>query len=150
MRRFTPRLSLAALVLAFFFTATAEETKPVLDRDNAASEARILDDLKYITSDECEGRGIQTQGINKAADRIAGEFKKAGLKPGGVDGTYFQPFEVFATNQMGEGNKMTLKGPNGESVELQLGKDFSVVAFGGSGTVSAPVVFAGYGVGTEK
>lgn len=151
MRHLTPRFGLAALLLGLFLSASADTTgKPGLARDNASSEARILGDLKYITSNECEGRGILTDGIHKAADHIAGEFKKAGLKPGGVDGTYFQPFEVRRNApHLGEGNLLKLKGPDGQTLELALGKDYNVVAFGGSGTVSAPVVFAGYGVATE-
>ena len=60
----------------------------------AASEARLKRDVTFLASDECEGRGPTTKGLVLAGDYIANEFKKAGLKPGGVDGTYFQPFAV--------------------------------------------------------
>src|SRR3954470_18141072 len=63
---------------------------------------RMRKDITYLASDECEGRGVGTQGLDKAADYIADQFKKAGLKPGGIDGTYFQPFP-FATNAKLEG-----------------------------------------------
>src|SRR5262245_26548725 len=61
---------------------------------NDYSVLRLRKDLTYLTSDECEGRGAQTAGIHKAADYIATEFKQLGLKPGGTDGTYFQPFKM--------------------------------------------------------
>jgi Zn-dependent M28 family amino/carboxypeptidase len=151
MRHVTPRFGLAALLLGLFLAATAEERKPDLARDNASSEARLLADIKFLSSDECEGRGVLTEGINKAADHIANEFKKAGLKPGGVEGTYFQPFEIRGNQpKLNEGNEVVVKGPNGESLQLQLGKDFAVVAMGGSGTVEAPVVFVGYGLTADK
>src|SRR5580765_5122028 len=57
------------------------------------SETRIMTDIYYLTSDECEGRGSTTAGIHKAADYIAGRLKQAGLQPAGVNGTYFQPYE---------------------------------------------------------
>src|SRR5690242_14503775 len=62
-------------------------------RSPAACEARLQKDVTYLASDELEGRGITTRGINLAADYIAAEFKKAGLKPAGEDGSYFLPFK---------------------------------------------------------
>ena len=54
-----------------------------------AIEAQMRKDITYLASDELEGRGVTTKGINLAADFIASEFQKAGLKPAGADGTYF-------------------------------------------------------------
>ncbi len=65
---------------------------PVLHADNATLE-QMKKDLYFLASDECEGRGLKTEGINKAADYIAKEFKAAGLKSPFPNG-YFQPFSV--------------------------------------------------------
>ena len=54
-------------------------------------------DLYFLASEECEGRGLKTEGINKAAAYIAAEFKAAGLKAPFADGSYFQPFAVKET-----------------------------------------------------
>src|SRR6202011_756842 len=59
-----------------------------------AVEARLRKDVTFLASDECEGRGVATKGITLAADYIANEFKSAGLKPGGNNGSYFQPFPM--------------------------------------------------------
>src|SRR5262249_17426157 len=56
--------------------------------------ARMRKDITYLASEECEGRGVFTKGIEKAADYIANSFKQSGLKPGGPDGSYFQPFPI--------------------------------------------------------
>src|SRR5438045_610132 len=48
-----------------------------------AVEARLRKDVTFLASDECEGRGVSTKGINLAAEYVAHEFKKAGLKPAG-------------------------------------------------------------------
>ena len=55
------------------------------------SETRMLRDIEYLASDELEGRGLGTPGLDKAADYIAKQFSDAGLQPC-VDGTddYFQ------------------------------------------------------------
>ena len=148
MRHLTSRFGLAALLCGVFFLATRADDTSSGNPRHKASEARILADLKYLAGDECEGRGIRTEGINKAADHIANEFKKAGLKPGGTNG-WFQPFEVFARAELEEG-KLALQGPNGEKTDLESSKDFNIVAFGGTGTASAPLVFVGYGLDTPQ
>src|SRR5437867_928302 len=55
-----------------------------------AAEARMRRDVTFLASDACEGRGITTKGINLAADYVAAEFKKAGLKPAPPGNSYFQ------------------------------------------------------------
>ena len=46
----------------------------------------------YLSSDELEGREAGSDGGHKAALYIALQASKRGLKPGGVEGTYFHPF----------------------------------------------------------
>ena len=48
---------------------------------NDGGEARMRHDIDFLASDQCEGRGVNTAGINLAAQYIANEFQKAGLKP---------------------------------------------------------------------
>ncbi len=73
----------------------------------------ILAHLKYLASDELEGRATPSAGLDKAAGYIAAQFKKAGLIPPseapgfdksatGIDG-YFQSseFENRRTKQTG-------------------------------------------------
>ncbi len=113
-------------------------------------EARMRKDITYLASDECEGRGVETKGIEKAAAYIAAEFDKAGLKPGGVDGTWFQPFTMSGIAKMDGVQTLKLRGPLGQEIELELDKDFRPLGLSGSGKVSAPVVFAGYGIQARR
>ncbi len=109
-------------------------------------EARMRADITYLASDECEGRGIETAGINLAAGHIAHHFAKAGLQPGGHKGTFFQPFTVsIGIPKLENPGTITLKGPLGQTIELKAGTDFQVMGLSGTGKVSAPLVFAGYG-----
>ena len=50
--------------------------------------------LTVLSSDSLEGRETSYPGQKKAANYIAGIFKKLNLKPIGDDGTYFQHFDV--------------------------------------------------------
>lgn len=124
--------------------------KPGFTKDASAAEARLLKDISYLAGDECEGRGITTKGIQLAADHIAGVMKDYGLKPGGTDG-YFQPFEVARGGaSLGSGNAFSLKGTAGQTAVFKLGDQFVTLAAGANGTVSAPVVFAGYGAASAE
>jgi Zn-dependent M28 family amino/carboxypeptidase len=50
----------------------------------------LLAHTKTLASDEYEGRAPGTKGEELAVTYLADQFKKAGLKPGNTDGTYFQ------------------------------------------------------------
>src|SRR6266851_5477461 len=88
VRQKLPWWRMAALFCALIFLAQSVEA------GNEAAEARMRKDVTFLASDECEGRGVTTKGINLAADFIAEEFKKAGLQPIDKDG-YFQSFSVI-------------------------------------------------------
>ncbi len=134
-------LALSVLVFGLSSLRAAENA--------AAVEARLSADVKFLASEPCEGRGVTTKGINLAADHIAQEFKKAGLKPAGADGTYFQPFTMGTGGKLGADNRLVLKGPQGQEIALEMGKQFTVMGFGGTGKVSAPIVFAGHGITSD-
>src|SRR5688572_16386777 len=70
---------------------------------------RMRRDVMFLASPECEGRGVQTQGIHKAADYIVREFTKAGLVPGGTK-QFFQPFAIFGTSKLEGKSTLKLKG----------------------------------------
>jgi Zn-dependent M28 family amino/carboxypeptidase len=57
---------------------------PSLDSDALIAHTRVL------SSDAYEGRAPGTKGEELAVTYIADQFKRAGLAPGDVDGTYFQ------------------------------------------------------------
>ena len=58
------------------------------------SSKRMMDHIKYLASEELEGRGLGYKGLEKVAHYIAIAFKKAGLKPGGDNNSYFQTWEA--------------------------------------------------------
>jgi hypothetical protein len=117
------------------------------------SRQRIEQDVTYLASDALEGRGVGTKGIDKAADYLAAEFAKIGLKTDLFDGGPFQKFKVTISTEMGpeDQNALTLLGPAREGRpplkwELKLKEDFTPLAVGGSGSIDASLAFAGYGI----
>jgi hypothetical protein len=123
------------------------------DSDSLSSQQRLSNSVKYLSSDELEGRGPGTDGINKAAAYIATQFRHSGLKTDSYDGTPFQRFEIATDIKLGnpEENQLQLTGPTGkndapETTDLTLGFDFNPLAIGASGTFEGELVFAGYGI----
>lgn len=117
----------------------------------AAAETRLFEAVRYLASDELEGRGVDTQGINLAADYLAGQFAALGLSTELYDGTPFQTFAMVTGAKLGETNKVWLVGPPAEDgqpqrLPLELGRDFNPLAIGGSGKFDLPLVFVGYGI----
>lgn len=116
--------------------------------DNAILE-RMKKDLYFLAGDECEGRGLKTEGINKAAAYIADQFKAAGLKPA-IGDSYFQPFTVKETYLESGPHRLMLTGPNKVELDPAFNKSFTVSGLSGKGTVGGDVIFAGYGMSLDK
>lgn len=112
-------------------------------------KSRLTEDLKYLASDELEGRGIETKGINLAADYISKAFKDAGLVVTKAGGDPFQEFTMTTGAKLGPTNTLKLVGPEGKTIELAIDKDFQVCSFGASGTFSADLVFGGYAIDSK-
>jgi peptidase M28-like protein/PDZ domain-containing protein/PA domain-containing protein len=104
----------------------------------------LLDQVKTLSAPETEGRGSGTPGAERAARHIAGVFKAAGLAPGGDSGTYLQSFPVTTGIRLGAVNSLAILTPSARS--MALGRDFMPLAVSSDGSVTADLVFAGYGI----
>jgi hypothetical protein len=152
--------SIRAALLACLLVASAgyvgaeDAAKAAKTEAEIAVESRLSDVVKYLASDELEGRGVGTKGLDKAADYLAEEFRKLGLSTEVIDGKPFQQFTVTANQELGakENNRLALVGPpakEGEAprrTELKLAEDFSPLAIGGSGKLESDLIFVGYGI----
>jgi len=114
------------------------------------AKVRLLEDVKFLASDELEGRGVGTKGLNTAAEFIRDQFAKSGLLVDQVGGGAFQKFDLVTGTKLTEPNSLQFNGPNGEKVDLKLGEDYEVCSFGGTGPISGEVVFCGYGVDSKE
>jgi len=131
---------LLSLIVLAPGNATAEDTSAV--------ESRLRDTATYLASDELEGRGVGTEGLNKAADYLAEQFKALGLKVDLCEGGAFQNFKMSTGSKLGEPNTLAITAPSGDNprTDLKLGDDFTPLALGGSGEFDLPLVFVGYGI----
>jgi hypothetical protein len=97
---------------------------------------------RYLASDELTGRGVDTPGIKLAANYIAKEFARYGLKAAGDDNSYLQSFEVTVGVDVKEPSKLAL----GNSLAAALREEWIPLGFSASNRAEAEVVFAGYGI----
>ena len=130
--------------VALFSTAM-----PVLAKTPAApllSAARISHDVKVISADDYEGRGIATRAEPKVIDYVSKSFRAAGLQPGGEDGGWTQAVHLrkFSVSDA----SLSFDTPGG-AIALKQGEDIVTSTRGVLGDVAfdhAPLVFVGYGV----
>jgi hypothetical protein len=138
---------LAALALAGTMVAAGVASDSA-GGGTAIDGARLLTHVRYLASDDLEGRGNGSAGLERAADYIAADFARAGLTPAGVDGTFFQPFELTTALTIETGNALRFAGPRGDAT-FELGADYCPASSDIStpGSLSdLPLVFAGYGI----
>jgi hypothetical protein len=114
--------------------------------DTSVVEQRLLKSATYIASDELEGRGVDTKGINLAADYIVAQFKEIGLKTEIIDGSPFQKFTMVTAVKPGQENSLAIVDPEGKAADLKLASDFNTLGAGGSGKFDLPLVFVGYSI----
>src|SRR5215208_6026979 len=114
---------------------------------------RLLGHIKFLSSDDMKGRGNGTEELERAAQYVARNFKEAGLQPGGVDGTWFQPFELIAGLTVAGNNHLTVD-QGGKQATFTLGTSYYPLAAPANETPAVasaeldnvPLVFAGYGL----
>ncbi len=94
--------------------------------------------LTFLSSKECEGRGSGQPGFQKAADFMAARFKEFGLKPIGVNGTYFQPVPFAHWRDEPKNSGLELVG---KRVKFDFTKDLSVSNTTTEFDVTAPIAF---------
>lgn len=111
----------------------------------ASLPADLQRHIDYLASDELKGRGLGTPELQKAANYIAEQFAKAGLKPSGGTG-FFQSFEVATRKQATDEGFLQIT--PGEGL-LKRDLDFAPLSFSSDDFFEGEVVFCGYGIESE-
>lgn len=107
--------------------------------------------LSVIASDSLRGRDTGTAGIEEAENYIADFYRSLGFQPKGVDGTYFQPFDlnatvtdslVYTTYRVDGTDSLRVN----HSVEAENHTSDYLTNFGGAGPIEGDIIYAGFGV----
>ena len=146
------RVSLYLLLLSVVSAAVLAQ-RPV--QPSAPSVDRLREHISYLASDKLEGRRTGRSGANLAAEYIAREFARYGLRRSiGVDlpgmsileadspHRYLQEFPYVADVELGKGNILLMR-----RVNLRAGEDWMPLGFSQNASVENPQAqFVGYGI----
>ena len=126
-----------------------DAAKPAPERSEIVR--RVTHDITLLASEEYEGRGVETRGIELAAQHILKEYEAAGVKPGMPDGTWRQAFEVaIGDTVVADTTAVRLQGPAGTELQLKLAEQFQPVRRGRNGEATGGIAFVGYGITSEE
>jgi len=105
------------------------------------SPVRYMGDVSHLASEAMQGRGNGSPELERAAEYIADQFRKAGLQPAGDNNGYFQAFTVTTGATLGARNELRI----GDTA-LKINDDFVPIVFSDSAEFQGPLIFAGYGI----
>jgi hypothetical protein len=136
----TPRSLYAALLLSLAAATAQSPQKP--DAATAAWWAQTV----ALSNDSMEGRDTGTEAYERAANYVADQFKAAGLKPAGDNGTYFQRVPMHQITLDNDKSSVEILGVEGKSDTLHFPTDVTTVPREQPSVIEAPLVFVGYGM----
>ncbi|HET9711409.1 MAG TPA: M28 family peptidase, partial [Pyrinomonadaceae bacterium] len=141
-KRFTTLV--AALALAAFAVVAQQS-------DREPSPSKLQQHVSYLASDALDGRRTGTPGANDAARYIAGEFSRAGLRPGSgpmarkpraIIASYLQTFPYVGRVELGKNNVLSTSGET-----FRAGEDWMPLGISANQTLDLTgIVNAGYGI----
>lgn len=136
---------LQIVAIVAFAVALAQAQARVLPEAVRATADRITAeqlkrDLDFLASDELLGRNTPSPGFDKAADYVVSRLTKAGLKPLGDEGTFYQRYEMHDSQIDAAAASFEIGGKR-----LVLGSDFAVRSFAAPISGTFPVVYVGHG-----
>jgi Zn-dependent M28 family amino/carboxypeptidase len=106
------------------------------------SGERIRAHVRFLASDLLEGRGVGVRGGELATEYLAAQLALAGAKPGGVNGTWFQPVPLVGVQ--------TLPGSRLSAGKLEFNMLTEFVGSAQTQTpdqsINAEAVFVGHGI----
>lgn len=128
--------------------AATQAVNPVLA--NSASE-RIRTDVTWLADDARLGREAGTEAYVEAAEYFANRLENLGVAPGS-NGSYFQNVDLRITKRDDDAAYAAITRSDGTVQELISKQDYigGRSAQGEKFDVTAPLVFAGYGVKTQN
>jgi aminopeptidase YwaD len=159
--RTSARWVMRFLLPLIVFSATLSLAQQPQGSDQLPEAGRLRAHIEFLASDKLAGRRTGTSEAKLAAEFIAKQFSKYGLRrTNGYDtpgmsileadspNRYFQDFPYVAHVELGGRNTFYLNpGRADDVVQFRVGEDWMPLGFSSNGSVTgANVVFVGYGI----
>ncbi len=133
------------LPLSLIFAATGAWAAPQI------SVETLKDVTKTLSDDSFEGRAPATPAEEKTVATISERFRKAGLAPGGTDGSWYQQVPLVELTQK-PGSVLKFRGGK-TPLDFTLGKDMVIHTYQVQPHIEvkdSDVVFVGYGINAPE
>jgi Zn-dependent M28 family amino/carboxypeptidase len=103
--------------------------------------------VEFLAADLLDGRATASRGHDIAAAYVVSQFRQAGLQPGGDDDGYLQKVPLLEATPVLPGSSAQLVREN-DTYAFEYGTHYlpSADFSSASSTLSAPLVFAGFGI----
>ena len=135
----------ATLLITLLIAPTSAQQRAPQNESIRQEDLRA--DLFFLAGDSMRGRLTDTEENRAAADFIRSRFERLGLKPAAPGNSYFQPYNLMtATLGQAAGNGMEIGAADGATRRLTVGQEFYPHRFSATGSVTAAVVFTGFGI----
>jgi hypothetical protein len=119
----------------------APATTTTISSDAFPPTSNPRDTVPFLASDALAGRLPGSPGINRAADFLAAELSRMGLRPLPGRSDYFQSFNMPEASTLARATYLALNGQ-----DLLLSKDYAPMSLSAEQRFSGPVLFAGFGI----
>lgn len=139
-------VSIFILINFISFTAYSQSAKNFYSLLNSINGDSTIAHLNYLASDELEGRGLGTKGLDLAADYIAQRFKQYGLEKPTSLKNYFQEIQFISSKPL-EASELKIY-LNDKIIPLKINEDYFLYKSGQQTFIPSPLemVFVGYGI----
>ena len=105
------------------------------------SEKDIMEHIRFLSDDKRAGRYPGTRGSKDVIAYLINQLKSYGVQPAGEGSSFKQTFSILDSVKIGRNNSLKIN-----DRPLNIEKDYIPLWFSGNSSVSAEVVFAGYGI----
>jgi Peptidase family M28 len=150
LKRVLAHLGLLLMVSSVFGQDSSSDFPPdeLLQRITAAG---LRSHMAFLADDLLEGRNTGTRGYQLAANYVRAQFEEMGLKPAGVNGSYFQNVHFRKIELSRDKSSFSIT-HNGSARKLTIEKDYVMAGnpVSADSTAEGNVVFVGYGVSAPE
>jgi len=142
------KIAFTALAIALLSLAgCASERSTATAQTHDIEPSKIEAHMRFLASDELEGRATGTAGYQRAAEYVADRFEEIGLEPAGDDRSFYQSVPLLAGHLLADGCRLALLRDGTETV-LEIESDFVLEpdSLRHGVELTAPLAYVGFGV----
>jgi hypothetical protein len=132
------------LTVSLFLAPAALHAQTAVARAAVSiTEADVRKRVSILADDSMGGRNTPSPGLTKAANYIAREFRRFGLKAGGDTGGFMMYYPIQQRRLLASASTVALSDRDGRTVKVSFGNDLALARGLPTGTFQGGVVLVG-------